>query len=329
MTSDTSQSHLASSAFALDPAHLLSFGFHLAITSAIQNGMTGSIEEETTTGVLMGAMAANAPWVYAIWGDDEIASPYAWAHYSKRGSDQTSETWSGADFALVLRVSATEYRAAIFQAKRVQSSDSTSFKSVQISPEIGSRRPEPQLLRLIRHGQSFEYKPLDWLHFLLYDKHRIVALALTDKASGMRKHCEDVAQIDALVKKLDKARHAVRDKYFTQEQIRRQWRGFPKTFEPLGELSPWFNLLRSGIETPAGSNAPGWMTLTGADAAEHFVRETCPYADVFEGAPAYEYSPLLKHDASVSVSQASLQAIKTALAASPGKISTLASKRTL
>ena len=154
-------------------SELLFFAFGLAIDGCIQNGLVGDIEEETTTGALMGAMAAHAPWCYAVWSEVESAMPYAWAHYRKRGGAGVSETLTGADFALLLRVGPQEFRAAVFQAKRSVNLDG-GFKTVQISPAIGELPPQPQLVRLLEYAGTIEEKLQKnrkrpgWVHYLIY-----------------------------------------------------------------------------------------------------------------------------------------------------------------
>lgn len=73
--------------------------------------------EETITGAFLGAIMAHYPWC-AVFGHDPSPSEYCgWANYSKSGHGEQSESGSGADFALVLRVG-SRVRIAIFQAKK-------------------------------------------------------------------------------------------------------------------------------------------------------------------------------------------------------------------
>ncbi len=297
---------------------LLKLAFDLAIDGVIQNGMSGTIDEELTTGALLGAMAAHAPWCYAAWSDVEGAMPYAWTHYRKSGRDAASETYTGADFAIVLRTGPRTFRAAVFQAKRAKNK-SDGFIAVQISPQIANLLPEPQLVRLMRYALAGQ--PLvgatgavDWIHYLVYAEGVITHVPL----NSMSPYCEQVVERTKQVSRMASQHLLLEGEPLNRDGIRALWKTFKLTYIPSPAAEEWKLLLGEGLFRPAGQSVAGWRELMGKSAAEAFIQETCPYADVYEGAPWANYKPILQSSDTIKVDQTILTTISKALFDNPG-----------
>jgi len=159
--------------------------FQLAVHDLLVSGNFLGIDEETTTGGLLGAISATAPWCFKANGDQP---EYNWVKYKKSGNSPLAEPSTGADFALVLRITQSICRIAIFQAKLQEENGEFSIHQISPAREDGNRIPEPQFVRLQHYARSLlkaaKHKfsatsRLEWAHYLLYKPDTIRALPLS------------------------------------------------------------------------------------------------------------------------------------------------------
>lgn len=90
--------------------------FVLAV-DGMRSSPLASLGEESVTAALVGRLAAQFMWTVTCLGNNSSV-PALWGQYSKNGQDADGESRRGADFALVIPMSADLVRIAIFQAKR-------------------------------------------------------------------------------------------------------------------------------------------------------------------------------------------------------------------
>lgn len=282
----------------------IELAIRLSISSMLSGGLSGSVNEESTTGSLLGAIASHVRWLNHVTQDSMPRCH--WTQYRKGGRDLSSESWTGSDFSLILRIEEYDFRAATFQAKRSKNSRH-GFNTVQISPAKGNFRPEPQLIRMLRHSASYQsiqninrvVSNATWLHFLTYGVESIKHLPL----SLMKQHCVDLYQFDEIIKKTENSLYRKSGQLFTIREIRKKWRAFsPHVFSPEESLD-FIELIACGTGTPCDITAPGWQTLQGQDAAKAFILATAPHRPVFEAAAGSDYSPIIVHSKSMTVSQ--------------------------
>ncbi|WP_372353785.1 hypothetical protein ACDH63_07300 [Xanthomonas axonopodis pv. maculifoliigardeniae] len=150
--------------------------FQIALLELLTSCVLTDKDEETITASLLGAFAATAPWCVEAF--HTVSSPsLAWIRHPKSGKHILAEPGTGADFALIIRVSANQFRVAIFQAKK---SKSRGFSVDHISPARAApkKHPEPQFLRLADHGLAVlkavgkrlpSFTQLGWVHYLVYE----------------------------------------------------------------------------------------------------------------------------------------------------------------
>ncbi|MEB1941252.1 MULTISPECIES: hypothetical protein [Xanthomonas] len=168
------------------PLNALGATFQIALLELLTSGVLTDKDEETITASLLGAFAATAPWCVEAF--HAVSSPsLAWIRHPKSGKHILAEPGTGADFALIIRVSANQFRVAIFQAKK---SKSGFFSVDHISPARAApkKHPEPQFLRLADHGLAVlkavgkrlpSFKQLGWVHYLVYEDLAFTCSALT------------------------------------------------------------------------------------------------------------------------------------------------------
>ncbi|EKT4070754.1 hypothetical protein QEG16_000771 [Stenotrophomonas maltophilia] len=160
--------------------------FQVAVKDFIASAHFEGNDEETTTGALLGAIAATAPWAFKAFDQEP---DFNWIRYAKSGNSRTTEPSSGADFALVLRVTKSLCRIALFQAKRANKDGSFSVHQISPAREAEGKIPEPQFLRLTDYahglldavkGLATTAKTLHWVHYLSYERAAIIATPLSD-----------------------------------------------------------------------------------------------------------------------------------------------------
>ncbi|WP_267122965.1 hypothetical protein [Xanthomonas sacchari] len=187
--------------------------FQISIVEFISSGHFNGFDEETTTGGLLGAFGATAPWCAAYYG---INPSFGWIRYPKPGSSPISESATGSDFAILLRVNKNVARLAVFQAKKVDGS-SDNFYIHQISPASTDKDsvPEPQFLRLRDYGDKilktlgrndFSLPKMDWIHYLAYRNKSLTCVPISD-----------LSQIDLIYQSRREAAKIAYKKAYTEE----------------------------------------------------------------------------------------------------------------
>ncbi|WP_155761156.1 hypothetical protein [Stenotrophomonas maltophilia] len=160
--------------------------FQVALKGFITSAYFEGNDEETTTGALLGAIAATAPWAFKAF---DQSPDFNWVRYPKSGSSQTAEPSSGADFALILRVTPDLCRVALFQAKRANRDGSFSVHQISPARKMENKIPEPQFIRL----EDYAHRLLDavgdlpatastlhWVHYISYEREAIIATPLSE-----------------------------------------------------------------------------------------------------------------------------------------------------
>lgn len=281
---------------------LLNSALEKAVEATIAGGLSGNVLEETTTGALLGSIASNIRTLIA--GSPGLSSMCHWTQYRKGGKDFSSETWTGMDFSIILRLSEGKFRLATFQAKRAANKGG-GFEAIQISPGGGEFPPEPQLIRMLRYGIKYDpAKPLEksiakasWLHFLIFGPDSIGHVAL----SAMEDYCQRVVLFDALVKKGQDENLFNHKIAPTLEQTIEDWKPFErKTYSP-AEEGALVELFHSGAMLPPGAQAPGWNNLSGIKEARDVIDAMKPDSLIIEAAMCSDYSPILSHSDSIHV----------------------------
>lgn len=259
------------------------------------------VDEEITTAALLGFFASNIAWTSALLADSAI-SPLSWVHYSKHKKDKTSEAYTGADFAIVLRLSKNRWRAAIFQAKRSEN-ERRNFKHLHISPSREGRPPEPQIIRLRDHSLSIlNSKPhldgklgwstedLSFAHYLIYHDDDAYLSPLNDHTEEIKKIALTNTQINSIGE-------------LNLEESRILWRMYPtKTISPAASpIRKFSDLLRLGVTQSSEEPASGWIELDSFKEASSFITQTRLLMDVFEGAHLSELKPTLANHSNLAV----------------------------
>lgn len=169
----------------------LSAAFRLAIMGLLSSRMSAEVLEETMTGTVLGALATSAKICSDAYSDS--SSPgCSWVKYSKAGQTWSSESKSGADFAILIDMGGSEFRLAVFQAKRNASGSS----SVSIEQRRKGSKTDSgiqQFARLVKYanfihcsngGEGFCLDNANWVHYLIYEPELI--------------YCCSVDQLEAL-----------------------------------------------------------------------------------------------------------------------------------
>ncbi|MBK0025597.1 hypothetical protein IAE57_05460 [Stenotrophomonas sp. S48] len=281
-------------------SELLARALELSIRDVVLCKLIKHVDEEITTAALLGFFASNIAWTSALLADSEI-SPLSWVHYSKHKKDKTSEAYTGADFAIVLRLSKSRWRAAIFQAKRSES-EHLSFKHLHISPARDGRPPEPQIIRLKDHSLSmvaqkplpngqleWSTKDLSFAHYLIYHHDDAYLSPLSD-------HTEEIKKIDLTNTQIkSKGKTDLDDVKALWDKVSGKKVLYPKTI-PIRNFS---DLLRSGVTEP--QMAQGWLEINRWTEASSFIKQTRLLMDVFEGAPLSELNPTVINSNNLTV----------------------------
>jgi hypothetical protein len=241
----------------LSDSNGLANAFQLAVCDVLSNNLSGKRDEEGTTGALLGAIAANVAWQNAT----SESQPCSWVHYRKSGRGLLDEPFTGADFALIIRVAEDRFHFAIFQAKRATNREG-SFKVDHISPARPPYPPELQFKRLVRHGLQISCPPaskdlsvLNWVHYLVYEKGEITYRPLSDYQS----HYDRLLEFEAKLPEPTKPR--------TLEDTRNAWAGFyPKHLDERRRSPGTFlDLLERGTHDSL-EGAKGWLPMETTEA---------------------------------------------------------------
>lgn len=154
----------------------LSAAFRLAIMGLLSSRMSAEVLEETMTGTVLGALATSAKICSDAYSDS--SSPgCSWVKYSKAGHTWSSESKSGADFAILIDMGGSEFRLAVFQAKR-NASGSSSVSIEQTRKGSKTDSGIQQFARLVRYasvihcangGDGFCLDNANWVHYLIYE----------------------------------------------------------------------------------------------------------------------------------------------------------------
>jgi len=160
--------------------------FRLSVISLMQTRLSERVPEETMTGAFLGAAASSA----ALCGDafgDSTSLACSWVQYAKSGDSFKSESVSGADFALFIRLGRDKYRLAIFQAKRKRTATDTINLS-QIKSDQEKSSGEQQFVRLRKYGEAILTKrsiaspalsQFHWIHYLIYHPEELNCCAMS------------------------------------------------------------------------------------------------------------------------------------------------------
>lgn len=276
---------------ACQPKTLLGNALKIAADDLIANGFSGGVDEEIATAALLGMITSNIAWC-SSFTMSETLPPMSWVHYSKNKKDDTSESYSGADFAIVIKLSPLRYRAAIFQAKRSKSRK-LNFKYHQISPAVQGFAAEPQFLRLSKHGLRIlaacrprqnkttpTFKELDFLHYLVFDKSSCPCSAITEFED---KYIELIAYQRTATPGDTKDEESAK-LFWTKYSEKLLYSDASLRIE-LGEL------LVLGADNASNSPAKGWLELKGFRQASEFIKSTKLLMDVFETSPIPNMKP--------------------------------------
>lgn len=284
------------------PLLAVELALNLSISAVIGGGLCGRTLEEGTTGALIGAIASNIRWAGEL-ASTELADRCHWTLYSKSGKDLSSETWTGSDFSLILRLSSDRFRVATFQAKR-ESNKRGGFNLIQISPQRRGFRPEPQLIRMLRHSGNYgKASPAEfiaeasWVHFLIYRAGEMNHVSLSDMADA----CKSVCDFDEKVKEAERIFYQDSGGLYTTSYTAEKWKKFEGHTYTHGSLASLLSLFERGLRTPIGGDARGWRDLGGTDAAKAFVEATAPHSLIVEVAGGPNYSPVISMSDSIDV----------------------------
>lgn len=169
------------------PSNLLSSALQISIFQLLMSGISNGTDEESFSGAMFGAFCSTCGYC-APSIPLEQRHGLSWRRHNKNGKEGLSEKNTGADFALIIRLSDNVARAAVFQAKNGQSNIG-SFDATHISPETDTRPPEPQFLRLreyckrillsIDRGGDKGIEEISWAHYLVYESFGIYSVPLS------------------------------------------------------------------------------------------------------------------------------------------------------
>lgn len=286
--------------------------FQISIAEFISGGYFNGFDEEATTGGLLGAFGATAPWCSALYG---INPNFGWIRYPKSGSPTISESATGSDFAIILKSNDTTARLAVFQAKRVDESKNT-FQIHQISPSGADEEsiPEPQFLRLRDYGREIldtlgrndiTLPKMDWIHYLAYRNSSINCVPISD-----------LPDIDLIYqsRRLDAAK-AYRIAYEEEAKEIRKTKGDPSkllnsAFRTSLMRRQWSDHGIKGISTTENtvhlatlmtigasrkvSEPAGWLEVSASEEARTIVKAIRAQMDVYESIGVAGPTPTLE-----------------------------------
>ena len=157
--------------------------FALAVADLRRVFRPNRFDEESITSAFVGALASHATWVTAAFDSDPTTqSELYWAQYKKSSTKTFSEAKSGADFALVVRVSNNHALLSLFQAKIADDSRRIDiYRRPAIPKDQNKVWRSSQLVVLVKHSRMLLAKirgvtlssttigDLDWVHYLAYE----------------------------------------------------------------------------------------------------------------------------------------------------------------
>lgn len=156
----------------------------------------GLLDEETTTGAVLGALAGSYPLI----AEERDSQPIRWHRFTKKPAQHgDSEAANGADFALAILGENGETRLALFQAKKSAIRETSTGWKVNLRHVVKSATgdEEAQMITLERLGLALTMlaknpaklsepdgappEPrLSWVHYLLYGPGTPVCIPLSD-----------------------------------------------------------------------------------------------------------------------------------------------------
>lgn len=299
------------------PPNIVSPAINIAVLSIIAGGLCGGIEEEATTGALLGAIACNMEWLTHLYvkkneSEGSKADQTSLCNlviYQKKGGATSSEAWTGSDFAILIKISENKYRAAIFQAKRMEKCGS--FLAIQLSPGNEHCLPEPQIVRQLRYAQNYKGQPsseieeiekIDWIHLLFYREDSIAYSSLSTLStlcSAIVKHNENFY--------LNESKAFVRTDTL-KDRVKNHWKGYnDRTYTPQ-HLHSFSELIITGVETSSEGEAKGWRSIEGKD-VDAFIKETEPEIALIKIANEVAYNPVIANNNSVKSARTSLSSL--------------------
>lgn len=169
-----------------------------AICSSLSEG--GLLDEETTTGTILGAFAASYPLMAIADG----SPPMRWHRFTKApAADKDSEAANGADFALAILGETGSARLAIFQAKRSAISQVQSGWRLDVRHVVKDvyKKDSAQMVALEslglalmtinaadreeRSGKKPTANDLSWIHYLLYGPGTPLCIPLSSMTANL------------------------------------------------------------------------------------------------------------------------------------------------
>lgn len=169
------------------PLNPLRAAFRLSVMSLVRTRLSKRLAEETMTGAFLGATAASVT-ICADAYSDPTSPACTWVQYAKNGTTKKSESVSGADFALLLRLGKHKARLAIFQAKRKLWATST-VDLGQSKEDKKRKSGEEQFDRLFDYGTQImkegfskdaALSDLHWIHYLIYHPEELNCCAISE-----------------------------------------------------------------------------------------------------------------------------------------------------
>lgn len=274
------------------PLNPLRAAFRLSVMSLVRTRLSARLAEETMTGAFLGATAASV----RICADaySAPASPACtWVQYAKSGSTVKSETVSGADFALLLRLGKNRARLAIFQAKRKLWGTST-LDLGQSKQDKAKKSGEEQFDRLLDYGKVVLKKGFDkdaklsdlsWIHYLLYHPEEL--------------NCCAISELKELEKTSLTLDSGVMEKNDSSTDAEPPTRDMTVNFEGKSLASLISVLDRGAMEVPVGAakvpHVDGWLAIESEKQLEAVFKQLIDRIDIYyaeeKSGPSYEPNP--------------------------------------
>ncbi|WP_146146980.1 hypothetical protein [Stenotrophomonas maltophilia] len=270
------------------PTNYLSAALQIAVFHLLRSGISKNIDEESFTAALLGSFCESCQ-VCVAGMPPASNSSLTWRRHNKSGKGTQGEAATGADFALIIRLSNNFARAAVFQAKNGQS-EKGSFKASHRSPEIEDYPEEEQFVRLRRYCRrilsakndaeeaSLDLDSLGWSHYLVYE--------------NFAAYCSPLSSLSILEQRISKD-------------------GSPGTVRY--KDYPYFNfvdILVSGCNQEIAVQ-PGWLSLESSREISAFVEAAKDLFDIYEASvdPAMDWVPLIE-DREILSNQEKIRLIK-------------------
>ncbi|WP_329913664.1 hypothetical protein [Stenotrophomonas sp. SMYL86] len=204
-----------------------------------------ALDEEEITFALLGAFSSTIPSM-ASWFPKYFTPSFQWQRYGKSTRGAGSEGATGADYALLIRLSNNFARAAIFQAKKlgkdlgIDLSSISPFRAIENQESI---YPEPQILRLARNARSISSgmtnDNLDWVHFAAYGVDGCFCTPLSDH-TALVTHYGDIQEVlrEKLVALRDSLEKMANESRIKIVEKRTEWMALRKKMPAGAQSSP-------------------------------------------------------------------------------------------